>query len=91
MSITFLVSSLRALFTRLDTNAAGRTIGVGGSFNHGGRGEYVCAAGGKTTLTYPVSQISYIWPSRWTVMKSIYLVNRYSPFIDTSLSLSGKS
>ncbi|KAI0705406.1 hypothetical protein C8Q76DRAFT_166308 [Earliella scabrosa] len=41
-----------------------------------------------TTLTYPVSQISYIWPSRWTVMKSIYLVNRYSPFIDTSLSLS---
>ncbi|KAI0767310.1 hypothetical protein C8Q74DRAFT_1370122 [Fomes fomentarius] len=33
-------------------------------------------------------EVTYIWPSRWTAMKVIYLINRYSPLIDGPLGLS---
>ncbi|RPD65322.1 hypothetical protein L226DRAFT_245483 [Lentinus tigrinus ALCF2SS1-7] len=33
-------------------------------------------------------EITYIWPSRFSVMKFIYMVNRYSPVIDTTLQLT---
>ncbi|KAI0325788.1 hypothetical protein GY45DRAFT_1364296 [Cubamyces sp. BRFM 1775] len=33
-------------------------------------------------------EIRLIWPSRWSIMKIIYLLNRYSPLIDSTLSLS---
>ncbi|KAI0349780.1 hypothetical protein OH77DRAFT_1525419 [Trametes cingulata] len=33
-------------------------------------------------------ELMLIWPSRWSVMKFIYLANRYSPLIDTTLGLT---
>ncbi|OSD07864.1 hypothetical protein PYCCODRAFT_359075 [Trametes coccinea BRFM310] len=33
-------------------------------------------------------EVALIWPSRWSLMKVIFLVNRYSPFIDTTLGLT---
>lgn len=28
-------------------------------------------------------EIELVWPSKWTVMKSLYLFQRYIPFLDT--------
>ncbi|KAI0655353.1 hypothetical protein C8Q70DRAFT_936475 [Cubamyces menziesii] len=33
-------------------------------------------------------EIRFIWPSRWSIMKVIFLLNRYSPLIDSFLALS---
>ncbi|KAI0365961.1 hypothetical protein BV20DRAFT_692228 [Pilatotrama ljubarskyi] len=33
-------------------------------------------------------EIRLIWPSRWSIMKFVYLGNRYSPLIDTTLGLT---
>ncbi|KAI0325786.1 hypothetical protein GY45DRAFT_1329807 [Cubamyces sp. BRFM 1775] len=33
-------------------------------------------------------EVRLIWPSRWSIMKVIFLLNRYSPLIDSTLGLS---
>jgi hypothetical protein len=33
------------------------------------------------------SEVSFIWPGDWTLVKYIFFVNRYLPFIDASLVL----
>ncbi|RPD64480.1 hypothetical protein L227DRAFT_330113 [Lentinus tigrinus ALCF2SS1-6] len=34
-------------------------------------------------------EVTLIWPSRWNMMKLIFLVNRYSPFFDHAITVSG--
>ncbi|KAJ8468234.1 hypothetical protein ONZ51_g9768 [Trametes cubensis] len=33
-------------------------------------------------------EVRLIWPSRWSIMKIIFLLNRYSPLIDSTLGLT---
>ncbi|KAL1941571.1 hypothetical protein VTO73DRAFT_7010 [Trametes versicolor] len=33
-------------------------------------------------------EVRYIWPSRWSLMKTVFLINRYSPMIDATLNIS---
>ncbi|KAH9896720.1 hypothetical protein C8Q73DRAFT_421795 [Cubamyces lactineus] len=52
----------------------------------------VCVANLSLTpgmlLTVPPLQVRLIWPSRWSIMKIIFLLNRYTPLIDSTLGLS---
>ncbi|KAF9446641.1 hypothetical protein P691DRAFT_170475 [Macrolepiota fuliginosa MF-IS2] len=34
-----------------------------------------------------IPEISFIWPSRWTSVKVLYLLTRYSPFVDSGLAI----
>ena len=34
------------------------------------------------------SQIEYIWPSRTSIVKAVYLFNRYLPIVDTTLAMT---
>ncbi|KAH9855671.1 hypothetical protein C2E23DRAFT_883039 [Lenzites betulinus] len=33
------------------------------------------------------NEVKFIWPSRWNVVKLIFLVNRYSPFVDVIINI----
>ncbi|KAI0635025.1 hypothetical protein C8Q77DRAFT_669838 [Trametes polyzona] len=32
-------------------------------------------------------EITFIWPSRWSIMKIIFMFNRYSPFVDATANI----
>ncbi|EMD38016.1 hypothetical protein CERSUDRAFT_113129 [Gelatoporia subvermispora B] len=50
----------------------------------------VVAALAVTVYEYMITlddEISLVWPSKWSSTKVLYLLNRYSPFLDTALTL----
>ncbi|KAH7908329.1 hypothetical protein BJ138DRAFT_1157887 [Hygrophoropsis aurantiaca] len=38
-------------------------------------------------LTYELER-KYLWPARWTIIKCLYIFNRYIPFVDSALVLT---
>jgi hypothetical protein len=40
-------------------------------------------------LTF-AQEVAYVWRSKWTIVKLLYLFSRYSPFIDTIIAVEEK-
>ncbi|KAL1941559.1 hypothetical protein VTO73DRAFT_6998 [Trametes versicolor] len=41
----------------------------------------------EMTSTLP-DEVKYIWPSRWSFMKAVFFINRYTPLVDLTLNIS---
>lgn len=43
------------------------------------------------SLFYYEAQITFLWPAPWTFVKIVFFVARYSPFLDSAVTIAGGS